>query len=70
MYRNNVKTSIADNLKRQLIQTGYTNKELAEKSGLSRATIQKAVAGKSMPPATVKKIADALDVNPLDLAAL
>lgn len=68
--RNYVLAPVADGLKRALFRTGYTNSELAEKAGLSRYTIIKALNGREVPPKTVKKLADALDVDPLDLVAL
>ncbi|WP_294158155.1 helix-turn-helix transcriptional regulator [uncultured Selenomonas sp.] len=49
--------------------TGYTAREVASKSGLSDLTVTRAFKGNAITAATLKKLADALGANPLELAA-
>lgn len=44
-----------------------TSAELPEAAGIPRPTVQNAVVGKSVRPATVGKIAKALGVDPIEI---
>lgn len=58
----------ANRLSALLAQSGLTQKELAEKTGLTPAAISRYVSGNRMPrEIVVAKIAKALDVQPRDL---
>lgn len=58
----------ANRLSSLLAQSGLTQKELAEKTGLTPAAISRYVSGSRMPrEIVVAKIAKALDVQPCDL---
>lgn len=56
-------------LKKRLFQSGKSLGELAECAEVSRYTLFRIMNGESVRPATLKKIADALSVDPLDLIA-
>lgn len=52
-------------LKRVMLQKRLTNKELSEKSGISKVTLNKIIKGETIPRLeTVYSIADALEVEP------
>ena len=48
---------------------GYSAKQIADKCGLATVTVTRAFAGNGITPTTLKKIADALEISPHDLAA-
>ena len=52
-------------LKRVMLQKRLTNKELSEKSGVSKVTLNKIIKGETIPRLeTVYSLADALEVEP------
>lgn len=52
-----------------IIDKGYSAKQIADKCGLATVTVTRAFAGNGITPTTLKKIADALEISPHDLAA-
>jgi len=59
---------IANNLKKILKEKGITQRELAEKSGLSTSAISDYVNGKNLvPPGKLQKIAESLNVSKGDI---
>jgi DNA-binding Xre family transcriptional regulator len=49
------------------VNQGFTQRELARKAGISNATLSKIEHGRSPRPPTLKKLADVLGVEPVDL---
>lgn len=54
-------------LKVFLVQRGMEQKDLAEQSGVSEQTIVRLLKGKAFTSDTLGKLAEALNVNPVDL---
>lgn len=59
----------AGELKKRLFVSGESLGGLADRAGVSRYTLFRIMNGESVRPATLKKIADALEVSPLELLA-
>lgn len=57
-----------ETLKKKLLQYGYNFDDLARKAGVTKTTLRRGFNGRPVKPRTVKKIADVLDVDPLDIA--
>ena len=53
----------------KVAMTGYSAKQIADKSGLAPLTITRAFSGEDVTASTLKKIADVFGVSPLELAA-
>jgi transcriptional regulator with XRE-family HTH domain len=49
------------------VNQGLTQRQLARKAGISNATLSKIEHGRSTRPPTLKKLADVLGVEPVDL---
>ena len=49
------------------VNQGLTQRDLARKAGISNATLSKIEHGRNTRPPTLKKLADALGVEPVDL---
>ena len=49
------------------VNQGLTQRELARKAGISNATLSKIEHGRSARPPTLKKLANVLGVEPVDL---
>ena len=49
------------------VNQGLTQRQLARKAGISNATLSKIEHGRSARPPTLKKLADVLGVEPVDL---
>jgi transcriptional regulator with XRE-family HTH domain len=61
--------SLAEAVRRLRAQRYLSQAELAAKAGLSRTTIARIEAGEIVPyPRTVRKLAEALEVGPAELA--
>jgi len=56
-----------DKLWKLRVNQGLTQRQLARKAGISDATLSKIEHGRSARPPTLKKLADVLGVEPLDL---
>ena len=57
-------TTLASRLRLRRKEKGWTQKELAERTGSTQAVIQKIENGKSLRPRNVVKLAQALGVSP------
>lgn len=56
-------------LERSMMLTGLTRQEVV-KRGVAQSTFQRIYHGKNIMPATVGKLARALNINPLELLAV
>ena len=54
-------------LKRERVAAGLSQRDLAERAGVTQTTIVKAEQGTIVRPSTVRKLARALGVQPRDL---
>ena len=52
-----------DKLNKRMTYSGLTQRDVAEKIGMSRQTISKVLIGKASEPRTIKKIAEALGLK-------
>lgn len=55
-------------IRRQVMRSGMTGKQLAERTGLSKSTISRVLSGRRTPSmSTAIAIANALDIDPAEL---
>ena len=55
--------TLANRIDATMKERGYSQDQLAEKSGVSQTTIHKLIAGKALESRKLSNIADALNVN-------
>lgn len=62
------RTALAKRVMGHLLRRGWSQSELARRSGLGRDVVNKYVNGRAFPtPSSAKSMADALSISPLDL---